>query len=90
MGGLAVRTLTKDAAIGMGFPAMEGLLVTSVQPGSPADGAGVQVGDVITSVASKPVRTSSELTKALESAPGNAVMIDITRGDEKTYGILKR
>jgi Do/DeqQ family serine protease len=88
--GLMVRPLKADAALAMKLQGEDGLLVTSVQPGSAAAAAGVQVGDVITSVGSTPVRTKEDLLKALDSASGGAVMLNLNRGDQKTYEILKR
>ncbi len=88
-GGLVVRTLTADAALAMKLQADEGVLVTSVQPGSAAAAAGVQVGDVITSVGSTAVSTKEDFLKALQGSDGDAVMLNLNRGDEKTYGILK-
>lgn len=88
--GLELRAVTADMAIAMKLQAQEGVLVTSVQPGSVAADAGVQVGDVITSVASQPVRSRKDFLEALSSASGDdAVMLNINRGDGKTYAILK-
>lgn len=89
-GGLTVRTLTADIAVAMNLQGEEGVLVTSVQPGSPAAAAGVQVGDVITAVGDVAVRTREDFARALREAPADAVMLNLNRGTEKTYGILKR
>ncbi len=90
LAGLTVKTLNADMALAMKLQAEEGVLVTSVQPGSPASAAGVQVGDVITSVGSKPVRTREDFARELGATTEDAVMLNINRGDEKTYEILKR
>jgi serine protease Do len=88
--GLELRLLTPDIAIAMKLQAQEGLLVTSVQPGSAAAVAGVRVGDVITAAGSQPVRSKGDFDKAVSGAEnGAAVMIDINRGDQKTYAIVK-
>lgn len=87
--GLQMRAVTADLAIAMKLQAEEGVLVTSVQPGSSAAAAGIQAGDVVTAVGSAAVRTKQDFSKALESATGDAVMLNINRGDEKTYAILK-
>jgi serine protease Do len=89
-GGLELRHLTVEAARKMKLQAEEGVLVTSVAPGSIAAAAGVRVGDVITSVASTPVHTKQGFVEALAKAgSGEAVMVNINRGDGKTYAILK-
>jgi serine protease Do len=88
--GLELRPLDANRARAMKLTIVEGLLVTSVQPGSPADNAGVQVGDVITAVGGTKARTKEEFAKALGEAQGDGVLLDIQRGDEKTFEILKR
>ncbi len=88
--GLTVRTLTADMAVAMKLQAEEGALVTSVQPGSPAARAGVQVGDVITAAGNEPIRSRDDLVRALGENDGEAVMLNLNRGSEKTYGILRR
>jgi S1-C subfamily serine protease len=89
--GLQVRKFTAEMAMSMKLQAQEGVIVTSVQPGSAAAAAGVHVGDVITSVATTPVRTRQDFAKAIGAASqGDAVMLNINRGDEKTYAIIKQ
>jgi S1-C subfamily serine protease len=88
--GLELRPLDANRARAMKLSAVEGLLVTSVQPGSPADNAGVQVGDVITAVGGTKARTKEEFAKVLGESQSDGVLLDIQRGDEKTFEILKR
>lgn len=88
--GVQLRSVTAESAKAMKLLPEEGVLVSSVEPGSAAAEAGVQVGDVITTVASTPVRTQAEFVEALKKAAGSdAVMLNINRGDQKTYAILK-
>jgi S1-C subfamily serine protease len=56
-----------------------GALIESVVPGSPADAAGLVVGDVITSLSGTTIGTSDDLRGAVLSlVPGTAVEIDWT------------
>lgn len=87
--GLATKTVTADLAIAMKLQAEEGAVVTHVEPGSPADVAGIQTGDVITSIDSKPVTSDSDVQRLLNAAEGEGVLVNFTRGDRKTYAILK-
>jgi putative serine protease PepD len=57
-----------------------GAVVVSVNPGGPADQAGVKAGDVITSIDGVSVTDSASLGKAIRShEPGEAVQITVDR-----------
>jgi putative serine protease PepD len=66
-----------------------GAKVDSIVSGSPADKAGLQVGDVITSVGGKPVTSSDELTAAVNSyKPGDKATLSLKRnGSSKSVGV---
>jgi len=87
---MSLKAVTPDLAMALKLQAQEGVLVTGIQPGSEAATAGVKVGDVVTSVGSSPVRTPDDLVRALGDAEGDGVLLNINRGDQKTYEILKR
>ncbi len=90
LAGLNVKALTPDLAIAMKVQAEPGVLVTAVAEGSPADIARIEVGDVITSVGNKEVRTSDELEAAIAAnSGGRGVTLNVNRGPSKTYAILK-
>ena len=60
-----------------------GARIERVEPGSAAEDAGLQVGDVVTAVGDRPVTTSTELTAAVRSqAPGEEVALTVRRGGE--------
>jgi putative serine protease PepD len=60
-----------------------GARIERVEPGSAAEDAGLQVGDVVTAVGDRPVTTSTELTAAVRSqAPGEEVTLTVRRGGE--------
>jgi putative serine protease PepD len=62
-------------------PAGSGALITDVAPGSPADGAGLQPGDLVTQVDSTPVDSAASLARTLRShRPGDKVTITWRRG----------
>lgn len=64
---------------------VDGALVNVVGPGTPADLAGIEVGDVILSIAGQPVRTRDEIDDVLlKTTPGDAVDIELLRGASAT------
>src|SRR5881296_2273707 len=78
--GLNVESLTGDAALRLDLPVSRGLLVTEVQPGSPAERAGLRRGDVILEISRRPADDAAALFKALSALkPGESVLIYVHR-----------
>lgn len=59
--GVQAQDLSPDLARALGLAQARGAVVTQVLPGSAADKAGIQAGDVITEVGTKSVRSAAEL-----------------------------
>jgi serine protease Do len=80
--GVAVETLTPDVAQQMDVPAGHGVVITKVQPGSPADNAGLQERDVVVSVDGQPVRDASAFRSVVENTkPGDILRLRVRRGE---------
>lgn len=63
------------------FPPANGVMVVDVVPGSPADAAGLQPGDVITQIGNRPVQSPTELESALAGMhAGQKVEIQYEQG----------
>src|SRR5262245_27536387 len=78
--GLNVESLTGDAALRLELPVSRGLLVTEVQPGSPAEKAGLRRGDVILEISRRPADDPATLFKALSALkPGESILIYVHR-----------
>jgi serine protease Do len=78
--GLSVGSLTGDAALRLDLPVSRGLLVTEVQPGSPAEKAGIRRGDVILEISRRPADDPATLFKALSALkPGETILIYVHR-----------
>jgi serine protease Do len=75
--GLAVQPLTPALAQQMGVSAKQGLVVQSVQGGSPAADVGFERGDVIVEVVKRPVKSLAELR---ESVDKRASRLDRSQG----------
>jgi membrane-associated protease RseP (regulator of RpoE activity) len=70
----------------------QGVRITGVRPGSPAEKAGVQGGDVIVGFAGMSVRTLEDLTFALRGRrPGDQVQVVVRRagGEQRVQAVLE-
>ena len=67
--GIDVQPLTAELRRRLGWPRTDGALVFNVEPGSPADAAGVQRGDIVTSVGTNPVEDAEDFTVRLKGYP---------------------
>jgi hypothetical protein len=74
--------LRKGGKLGVaGNPNVVPCHITMVQPGSAADKAGLQIGDIVVKIADKPIRNFEELTTEIgRHAPGEKLTIEIVRG----------
>jgi DNA-binding MarR family transcriptional regulator len=66
----------------VGLPRVAGLLVRSVEPGSPAQAAGVAAGDVLIRAGGRELRSSSSLYAAIQDA-GDRLTVTLLRGNEQ-------
>ena len=84
--GVNIFPVTPDIAEDYGLERSSGALVTSVNPGSAAEKAGIAIDDVITSVNGREVEDASQLRNAIGILPpGERVRIGIVRdGRERT------
>jgi len=83
--GVYLSDLTPETASKFGSPLDSGALVEKVEPGGPANSAGVQRGDVVTSVGSEEIRSSGDLISALRNyQPGDTVDLTVLRDGQKS------
>ena len=87
--GVNIQDLKGDLAEYYGAKNSEGVLVTEVVPGNPAEKAGIRAKDVITAVDGERVRNSRELTAKAATLPvGETTQITVLRdGREKTIDV---
>lgn len=87
--GVQVETMTPQLREFFGAPAEQGLLVRSVQRGTPADQAGLRAGDVIVKVQDRPIRSVGDYRMALRDSSGKSVSISIVRDKREQSLTLK-
>jgi serine protease Do len=63
------------------------VVITDVDPASPAAAAGLKRGDVIQEVNRKPVTNTNELSSALRKSSGESLLL-VNRGGNKSYVAL--
>ncbi|MDH5509347.1 MAG: Do family serine endopeptidase [Nitrospinota bacterium] len=69
---------------------IKGVVVTEVDPRSPAAAGGIRPGDVIISIERKDVRSMADYIKAIESAkPDSTLLVMVVRGGDTTIALLK-
>lgn len=87
--GLVLRDITPELATQMGYEPYVGALVTGVVPRSPAEQAGVTVGDIVTEVNRHRVKDVAGVRSALEKGgAGSHVLLRVQRGDVQQYVAL--
>ena len=89
--GVQLSPITPDLRNQLGLSAHQsGVVISEVVPGSPADQAGLQAGDVIVSVGSSPVGNVDEAAKLIHAqrAKGNAVALRVLRGGQVSFVVV--
>lgn len=78
--GAAGQGVSNDIAQSLGLPRPAGVLVNGLYPGSPAERAGLRVGDVITAIDGHPVADPAELRYRIVTAPvGGTARMSVLR-----------
>jgi serine protease Do len=77
---VAIGEVTKEVADSLGLPKAQGALVSSVEPGGPADKAGIQPGDIILKYNGHDVSTATDLPRMVgDTKPGAKATITVWR-----------
>ncbi|MEO7114937.1 MAG: Do family serine endopeptidase [Caldimonas sp.] len=78
--GVAIQEVNQTLADSFKLDSPEGALVSNVEPGSPADKAGLKSGDVIRKVNGHTIVSSGDLPSLIgQSAPGTVISMDVWR-----------
>ena len=88
--GVAIQDLNPQIARQLGLSAsVTGVVVTQVQPDSPAADAGIKRGDVVQEVNRQPVKSASDFRNAV-SQSAKSLLLLIQRDDKTIYAVVER
>jgi len=72
--GLVVSAITPEIAQRLGIEKAGGVVVSEVEPGSPADNAGIMPGDIINEINKQEVKNIDDFNKAIKSAQADVLV----------------
>lgn len=88
--GIYGQTVTPALAAGLDLPRNIGVVVSDVEPESPADAAGVSIGDMILSVDGHPIDDLRQLNMAIfRHSVNDLIHLEILRGKERSNLALR-
>jgi serine protease Do len=67
---------------------LRGVHVDAVAPGSAADEAGLEAGDIIVTANRQPVTTAAALTQIIRDRRGTPILLQVRRGSSALYVAL--
>jgi serine protease Do len=88
--GVQIEPVTKEIAESIGLGKAQGALINRIEPGAPADKAGLEAGDVIIKIDGKSIEKSSDLPRLVgNTKPGTKSTLTIfRRGATKELSIV--
>src|SRR5262249_168124 len=88
--GLGLQELTPDLREQLQVPSdIQGAVIGNVQPGSAADNAGLQRGDVIVEINRRPVKSDADAVDQLKGIPnGQDALVLVWSNGGRTYRVL--
>ena len=83
--GVGVQDMTKELSDSFKLPEIRGALITEVFRGTPADKAGIKLGDILVAVEGKPVTDSSTMLNLVAALnPGKQATLKVVRAQQQT------
>jgi Do/DeqQ family serine protease len=84
--GVQIRDIDGDLADKMGITNLNGVYVSGVTDDGSAKAAGIEAGDIITSIDNTPVNSTSELLEIIGTKrPGDQVMVTVHHDNKEKY-----
>jgi serine protease Do len=87
--GLKIQTVNADMSEALKIPMQSGAIISEVTPGSPADEAGLKVGDIIQAFADEHLIDYRVLNRAVSMAIGKTLLLSIwtVNGEDKVVPV---
>ena len=84
--GIAIQNITPEIAQALSLKDTKGVVVSQVEPGSPAGNAGLQRGDVVREVNRRPIKDAKDFMQRIEeNRAGGTILLLIQRGENTLY-----
>jgi len=88
--GVEVQDISPELAESFNLPTTNGTLIAGVQPGGPAERAGIRRGDILMAVESQEVTDSTRMLNLIAAlTPGEQATLKILRNDEEALVQIK-
>lgn len=88
--GVSLQALDQELAGYFGAPNTDGALIAYVAPGSPAEKAGLQQGDIIIEINKKKIKTPEEVTDLIKGTKiGATLVLQVSRQGQTEFITLK-
>lgn len=82
--GASIQDITPDMAAGLNLPRQRGVVVADVDPGGPAEKAGLQIQDILLRIGGQPVESVPMTQLAISTQPpGTVLKFDVLRGTKQ-------
>jgi serine protease Do len=86
LNGVTVQDLTRELRAELKVPGtVQGAVIEEVDPASPSYEAGLRVGDVITEINHRPIKTAQEAVEATSAKPNGATLVKVYRNGGSQY-----
>ncbi|HYH40551.1 MAG TPA: Do family serine endopeptidase [Burkholderiales bacterium] len=83
--GVGVQDMTQELSESFKLPEIRGALITEVFQGTPADKAGIKLGDILVAVEGRPVTDSSSMLNLVAALnPGKQATLKVVRSQQET------